>query len=595
MAKRFAVALSFPGEHRPFVEGMAGSLAATLTRPQVFYDRYYEAELARPNLDIYLQDIYHNDAELIVVVVCKEYDEKEWTGLEARAIRDLIKTRNDDEIMFVRVGDGDVAGLFGIDGYVDARNRPPVEIAQVVCDRLQLVRARAKLQVEIVSSTTVVPGNGAQIVPPDEIEVPLRDMTVNADQCEDGKTVKGPEVSTTTADSRTGADAKRTLQVIVAIGNEAVRNSLVALIHKSHESGDLCAAMPDLAVSIVVSSGSTLHQHQHDVFSRLESCFTRENSAAILLSDFLAERIGDFPEETWEPTSLAKECQVRFRERMFGTVSILPYPQRVLDIDRTIGENADSDELLKAFELVACRISYLAKPTRTAKFSERNIIVRAIKTNQTEFVKYFELRHRVYRPMSYLSPDVEDCLSQMEMDWCDKKSIHCGAFVRVGGQEKLVGTARLITDMTVTNDNQRLFHELAGDDYILHGELNRALTLGLPVFESQRGTNRLISDILLNRESCGELSRVIVVPEFRGVGLSEKLVKFAITRARNAKLGRLFLECLEIHQHLYEKMGFVCVPELRGKVVGVDRTMIVMQLPSEVLSPNAVETTARKV
>ncbi|NQV27777.1 MAG: TIR domain-containing protein [Rhodopirellula sp.] len=140
MPKRFDVALSFPGEHRTFVEEVAKSLSRSLTREKVFYDRFYEAELARPNLDTYLQHIYHNDVNLVVVVLCKEYDEKEWCGLEFRAIRDLIKKRRDDEIMFVRVAQGDVKGVFGIDGYVDAQNRPASEIAGVIRDRLKIVQ-----------------------------------------------------------------------------------------------------------------------------------------------------------------------------------------------------------------------------------------------------------------------------------------------------------------------------------------------------------------------------------------------------------------------------------------------------------------------
>lgn len=139
MSKRFAVALSFPGEHRDYVKQIADALVTSLTKPRVFYDRYYEAELSRPNLDTYLQKIYHDESELVVVVLCKEYDEKEWCGLEFRAIRDLIKKRRDHEIMFVRVADGDVKGVFGIDGYVDAKNRPATEIAQVICDRLALL------------------------------------------------------------------------------------------------------------------------------------------------------------------------------------------------------------------------------------------------------------------------------------------------------------------------------------------------------------------------------------------------------------------------------------------------------------------------
>lgn len=142
MSRRFAVALSFPGEHRDYVKQIAEALVTSLTKPRVFYDRYYEAELSRPNLDTYLQKIYHDESELVVVVLCREYDEKEWCGLEFRAIRDLIKQRRDDEIMFVRVADGDVKGVFGIDGYVDAKNRPAKEIAQVICDRLALLQSQ---------------------------------------------------------------------------------------------------------------------------------------------------------------------------------------------------------------------------------------------------------------------------------------------------------------------------------------------------------------------------------------------------------------------------------------------------------------------
>ena len=137
------MALSFPGEVRPFVESVANELATSLGRKTVFYDRYHEAELARPNLDTYLQRIYRDDSDLIVVFICQDYDEKDWCHLEARAIRDLIKRRKDDEVMFVRVDDGDVAGVFSVDGYIDAKERKPSEIAEVIVRRLQILRERS--------------------------------------------------------------------------------------------------------------------------------------------------------------------------------------------------------------------------------------------------------------------------------------------------------------------------------------------------------------------------------------------------------------------------------------------------------------------
>lgn len=140
MSKRVHVALSFPGEHRPFVKEIASELVLSLSKEKVFYDHFYEAELARPNLDTYLQNIYHDDTELIVVFICEDYNNKEWCHLEARAIRDLIKKRRDDEIMFVRVDDGSVDGVFSIDGYVDAKGRSAQDVAKLICDRLALAK-----------------------------------------------------------------------------------------------------------------------------------------------------------------------------------------------------------------------------------------------------------------------------------------------------------------------------------------------------------------------------------------------------------------------------------------------------------------------
>lgn len=142
MPKRFNVALSFPGEHRTTVEGIAKSLSRSLAREKVFYDRFWEPELARPNLDTHLQNIYQNDSDLVVVFLCAAYDEKEWCGLEFRAIRNLMKKRRDDEIMFIRVDDGDVKGVFEIDGYLDAKGRSASDIAKAIRDRLKAIQGQ---------------------------------------------------------------------------------------------------------------------------------------------------------------------------------------------------------------------------------------------------------------------------------------------------------------------------------------------------------------------------------------------------------------------------------------------------------------------
>ncbi len=135
--ERFRVALSFPGEHREFLAQVANSLANGLGRERVFYDKYYEAELARPDLDTYLQRIYHDDSDLIAVFLCADYDKKEWCGLELRVIRDLIKKRSSAAIMPFRFDDTSIPGLFSIDGYIDIGQRSPNDVASLILERLQ--------------------------------------------------------------------------------------------------------------------------------------------------------------------------------------------------------------------------------------------------------------------------------------------------------------------------------------------------------------------------------------------------------------------------------------------------------------------------
>ncbi len=135
--RRFRVALSFPGERREFVSRVADCLEDHLSRDAILYDHFYEAEFARPNLDTYLQALYHDDSDLICVFLCRDYEKKEWCGLEWRAIRDIIKGRREQDIMPFRFDMTEIPGLFSIDGYVWIGNRAPEDVAETILERLR--------------------------------------------------------------------------------------------------------------------------------------------------------------------------------------------------------------------------------------------------------------------------------------------------------------------------------------------------------------------------------------------------------------------------------------------------------------------------
>jgi hypothetical protein len=135
---RFKVALSFPGEYREYVAEVAEEIKKKLGKGAVFYDKDFTAQLARPNLDTLLQRIYLSNSDLVVVFLCKDYERKEWCGLEWRAIRQIIKNKNDHAIMFMRFDAADVSGSMSIDGYVDLKEHSPLQAARMVVERVRL-------------------------------------------------------------------------------------------------------------------------------------------------------------------------------------------------------------------------------------------------------------------------------------------------------------------------------------------------------------------------------------------------------------------------------------------------------------------------
>jgi hypothetical protein len=104
----------------------------------VFYDKDFTAQLARPNLDTLLQRIYLNNSDLVVVFLCSEYEQKEWCGLEWRAIRNIIKNKNDHAIMFMRFDRAEIEGAMSIDGYVDLDEYTPIQVARMIVERVRL-------------------------------------------------------------------------------------------------------------------------------------------------------------------------------------------------------------------------------------------------------------------------------------------------------------------------------------------------------------------------------------------------------------------------------------------------------------------------
>lgn len=142
--KRFRIAFSFAGEKREFVKQAADLLAKQFGPEKILYDKYHEAEFARSNLGIYLPNLYNLESDLVVVVVCPNYDEKEWTGLEWLAIHDLLQQRLHDEVQLCRFAHAQVKGLFRGAGFIELDHKTPADFVTLILERLALNEGHPK-------------------------------------------------------------------------------------------------------------------------------------------------------------------------------------------------------------------------------------------------------------------------------------------------------------------------------------------------------------------------------------------------------------------------------------------------------------------
>ena len=139
IADILSATFSFPGAVRNRAKAIADILSATFSQDRILYDYYHAAEFARANLDTYLQDLYKNETELVVIFICHAYNQREWCGVEWRALRSRLNERDYDSIMFLKVDDGEPDGYFGnVDGSIDISDKTDQEVAKLILNRYDI-------------------------------------------------------------------------------------------------------------------------------------------------------------------------------------------------------------------------------------------------------------------------------------------------------------------------------------------------------------------------------------------------------------------------------------------------------------------------
>jgi hypothetical protein len=142
--KRFRIGFSFAGEKRRFVEEVAQVLGACFGREKILYDKYHESEFARSDLGFYLSRLYREECDLIVVVVCLDYDQKLWTGWEWSAIHGSLLTTDPKRVLLCRFEKALPQGVYENAGFIELDDSSPRELASRILERLAINETKVK-------------------------------------------------------------------------------------------------------------------------------------------------------------------------------------------------------------------------------------------------------------------------------------------------------------------------------------------------------------------------------------------------------------------------------------------------------------------
>ena len=201
-------------------------------------------------------------------------------------------------------------------------------------------------------------------------------------------------------------------------------------------------------------------------------------------------------------------------------------------------------------------------------------------TQSSEYEQFFRLRHAVWKEMGYLSPEQEQIADSWEIDYFDRSSTPLGFFMPDG---KLYGCARLVHAFGHEHaENLATINQLIK----LHGNARVARAFSYPGKAQQpfdilcefRGFRDYFRSLVRSRVSMAEVSRIIIHPRMRGLGLAEVMVDSVVSLAITQGVNELMLACREGIAPLYRRCGFVPVSGLvSDQFITIPERSIVME------------------
>jgi hypothetical protein len=129
----YDVAISFAGKDRDTAKELKAAFKERGL--EVFYDFDQQAQLWGKELNKTLTDVYLNDSLFMVIIVSKNYPEKDWTNFEFANGKEA--KRSTEYLLPIRLDDTNIVGIKDTVGFVDFREQTVDEIADLLMDKVE--------------------------------------------------------------------------------------------------------------------------------------------------------------------------------------------------------------------------------------------------------------------------------------------------------------------------------------------------------------------------------------------------------------------------------------------------------------------------
>jgi len=196
----------------------------------------------------------------------------------------------------------------------------------------------------------------------------------------------------------------------------------------------------------------------------------------------------------------------------------------------------------------------------------RKIATARVLNTPDELAAYFDLRYRVWSELNYLSEEKKCPECPWELDYTDRTSLPLGLFSSIDGS--LLGGARLVRGFG--EDEPRIIHTVKTmlNDRPVRLQKNfenpTSITHPFDILGEMDRFKEYYRELVRNRTPKAELSRVVVAPEYRKIGLGEIIVDTMCALARSNAIRVVFLACKSEHADFYKRSQFKVVDGVEG-------------------------------